>query len=367
MNMARIKGVEPGEAGWLTRILYWLVQRKVGNLTGQNRLILRLRGSPRAPRARSLSAAIVAPDPARSEQMHQMLRSILLIAPGLLTSVAPPSAAVQGEPRELRKVAVADGVDLHYVERGKGVAVIFIHGSLGDYSAWDGQLGAFAELYRAIAYSRRYNYPNTNKLRPNHSAVVEAEDLASLIKNLRLGKVHLVGHSYGGYTALFLAVKHPELVRTLTLAEPPVVFAGDRVDDAKERLLLRARTAFEKGDPEDAVRTIVNSSREGTYDRIPEPFRKRLLRNAPELEALVESSNMYPRLDRDVVRTMAAPTLLLSGEKSPSSQKLIDAKLERLLPEKGRRRIIIPGADHGMWFQQPEACRKAVLEFLHGN
>jgi pimeloyl-ACP methyl ester carboxylesterase len=88
-------------------------------------------------------------------------------------------------------------VELHYVERGRGVAVIFVHGSLGDYSTWDAQLGPYAETYRAIAYSRRYNDPNTNRLRPNHSAVVEAEDLAAFIKALDLGKVHVVGHSYG--------------------------------------------------------------------------------------------------------------------------------------------------------------------------
>jgi pimeloyl-ACP methyl ester carboxylesterase len=299
--------------------------------------------------------------------MHQIAFWTLLIARVAITSVTSPSVGPVGDPAELPKVAVAPGVELHYVERGEGPAVVFIHGSLGDYTAWDGQLDAFAKQYRAIAYSRRYNYPNKNPVQPNHSAVVEGEDLAAIIEKLNLGRVHLVGHSYGGYAALFVAIQHPKLVRTLTLAEPPLVFGGDRVDAAKERRILRARAAFEKGDPEDAVRIIVNSAGEGTYDRIPEPFRKRLLRNAPELEALVKSSNMYPRVDRDSVRKIAAPTLLLSGEKSPSPQKAIDAELERLLPEKTRQRVVIGGADHGMWFQQPEACRKAVLEFLRDN
>jgi pimeloyl-ACP methyl ester carboxylesterase len=271
------------------------------------------------------------------------------------------------DPAQLSKVVVAPGVELHYVERGKGAAVIFIHGSLGDYSAWDGQLDAFARDYRAIAYSRRYNYPNKNALQPNHSAIVEAEDLAAFIEKLNLGRVHLVGHSYGGYTALFLAVKYPELVRTLTLAEPPVVFSGDRIDDAKQRRILRAKAAFEKGDPEDAVRIIVNSAGAGTYDRIPEPFRKRLLRNATELQALVKSNAMYPPLNRVALRKIAAPTLLLSGEKSPPTQKTIDAQLEGFLPEKGRQRIAVVGADHGMWFQRPEACREAVVKFLRDH
>jgi pimeloyl-ACP methyl ester carboxylesterase len=287
--------------------------------------------------------------------------------PVLFLLAASPVARGGDDPSALRKTAVASGVELHYVERGKGVAVIFIHGSLGDYSAWDSQLNPFAEFYRAIAYSRRYNYPNTNKPVSNYSAVVDSGDLASLIKKLSLEKVHLVGHSYGGYTALVLAVAHPELVHTLTLAEPPVAFAGDRVDAAKAQLLLRARAAFEKGDPEDAVRTIVDSSRAGSYDKMPDPFRKRLLRNASEVEALVKSNNTYPPLDRHSVQRITMPTLLLSGEKSPTSFKSIDAELERLLPEKSRQRVIIRDADHGMWFQQPEACRKAVLEFLRGK
>src|SRR5262249_57130616 len=230
-----------------------------------------------------------------------------------------------------------------------------------------GTRGPVAETSGAAAYSRRYNYPNTNKLRPKHSAVIEAEDLAAFIKKLDLGKVHVVGHSYGGYAALFLAVKHPELVRTLTLAEPPVVFTGDRPEDAKERLVKQARAAFEEGDPEAAVRAIVNSSREGTYDRIPEPVRRRLLRNAQELKALVTSDQMYPGLDRDAVRTIEVPTLLLSGEKSAASHKSVDAELERLLPDSSRQRVIIRDADHGMWLQQPEVCRKATLEFLRGK
>jgi pimeloyl-ACP methyl ester carboxylesterase len=303
--------------------------------------------------------------------MNTLLRKAfplaVVITPALLATVASMSAGQEHKPPELRKVAVGDGVELHYVERGKGAAVLFVHGTLGDYSTWDGQLGLFAETYRAIAYSRRYNYPNTNRLRPNHSAVIEAEDLAAFIKALDLRKVHVVGYSYGGYTALFLAVKHPELVRTLTLAEPPVVFTGDRPEDAKQRLVKEARAAFEKGDPEEAVRAVVNSSREGTYDRIPEPVRRRLLRNAQELKALVTSVQMYPGLDRDAVRTIEVPTLLLSGAKSSASHKSVDAELERLLPEPSRQRVIIRDADHGMWLQQPEACRKATLEFLRGK
>ena len=61
-----------------------------------------------------------------------------VIAPALLATVASMSAGLEDKPPELRKVAVGDGVELHYVERGKGAAVLFVHGTLGDYSTWDG-------------------------------------------------------------------------------------------------------------------------------------------------------------------------------------------------------------------------------------
>jgi pimeloyl-ACP methyl ester carboxylesterase len=299
--------------------------------------------------------------------MCQLLRWKLLTILTLLAAAASLSAGPKDGPPDLRSVTVADGIEVHYVERGKGVAVVFVHGTLGDYSTWESQVGPFAQSYRAVSYSRRYNYPNTNKPRPGHSAVVEADDLAVLLQKLDCGKAHIIGHSYGAYTALFLAVKHPELVRSLTLAEPPVVFAGERVDPAKEQVVKQAREAFAKGDTQGALRAIVDASRAGTYDKIPPPFRKGLLRNARELQALVTSDDMYPALDRDAVRKIAVPTLLLSGANSPRSSKLIDEELERLLPEKGRQRVIIRDANHNMWFQQPEACRKAVLEFLRGK
>jgi pimeloyl-ACP methyl ester carboxylesterase len=298
--------------------------------------------------------------------MDLIPRRKLVAVLGLLT-FATLAASEQPSPAKTRKVVVNDGVELHYAERGEGVAVVFVHGSLGDYSVWDSQLGPFGEKYHAIAYSRRYNFPNQNKLRPNHSAIVEAEDLAAFIKKLGLGKVHVVGHSYGAYTALFLAVKHPEVVHTVTLAEPPVVFAGKGPSAAQMGVVKQARAAFAKGNAEDAVRAVVNSGREGMYEKISALFRQRLLRNAAELQALVTSDDMYPAVDRGAVRKMAVPTLLLCGEKSARPLLSSSRELERLLPEKIRRRVVIRGADHGMWFQQPAACRQAVLEFLEAK
>jgi hypothetical protein len=54
---------------------------------------------------------------------------------------------------------IGDGVSLHYVEKGAGEPVVFVHGSLSDLTYWRDQLGPFAAAgRRALAYSRRYNW-----------------------------------------------------------------------------------------------------------------------------------------------------------------------------------------------------------------
>jgi non-heme chloroperoxidase len=290
--------------------------------------------------------------------------------------IAPATPQPRDEPLSIRKVFVSDRVELHYVERGTGVPVVFVHGSLSDGSYWNNQLDAFATSgYRAIAYSRRYNPPNTNKAQPGYSAIVDADDLAALIGKLQLGKIHVVGHSYGALTALFLAIKHPELVRTLVLAEAPAVsllahLPGDRAeigrktfDDIQARMVQPLKAAFRKGDREAGLRAFIDFVLDDpqAWDKMPAAARQDALNHAHEWDVMMTTGSLFPELDPEAVRKIAAPALLLSGENSYGFLKLIDEELERLLPHS--RRIVLRGATHRMWFEQPDTCRKAVLDF----
>ena len=58
------------------------------------------------------------------------------------------------------KTAEVHGTRLAYVERGAGTPVVFVHGSISDLTIWGPQLEALGQDYRAIAYSRRYAWPN---------------------------------------------------------------------------------------------------------------------------------------------------------------------------------------------------------------
>ena len=48
--MAHMKGVEPAEAGWFTRLVYWFVRRRFGKLTGKSRLIEAVKVAAHHPR-----------------------------------------------------------------------------------------------------------------------------------------------------------------------------------------------------------------------------------------------------------------------------------------------------------------------------
>ena len=137
-------------------------------------------------------------------------------------------------------------ISLHYTREGEGEPLVFVHGGGNDLTYWDAEVPAFAERYHVITYSRRYAEPNRNTpIDPQYSARTDGEDLAALISALELGPVHIVAHSIGGVAALFCAVSRPDLVRTLSVGEPPVLRwacgtpAGDAVASVNVLCLRR--------------------------------------------------------------------------------------------------------------------------------
>jgi non-heme chloroperoxidase len=284
------------------------------------------------------------------------------------------SAFLQAQPIQSIRVQLDNKIELHYVELGKGEPVVFVHGGLEDYRIWQGQMDSFARRFRVIAYSRRYNFPNRNRMTANdHSALVEAADLALLLRKLNLGPVHLIGSSYGAFTALVLAIQHPELVKTLTLAEPPVHrWAGDLPEGKKtfEKFMSfwnSVGDAFRRGDSNKALRVSVNFFSEGhdTFDTLPSEARQGMLENIAEWKALTTSKEAFPPIKPAEIQQIKIPVLLMCGEKTLPIHQLVNGQLERFFRGNSRaKRITISGATHDMWSEQPEVCRKAVFDFL---
>jgi pimeloyl-ACP methyl ester carboxylesterase len=292
--------------------------------------------------------------------------------PSFVTATMLPRETLPSRAEGLKAVRV-NGVELHYTHRGAGEPIVFVHGGLADYREWEPVAADLASRYRTVLYSRRYNFPNDNRLRDGHSATVEADDLAALIRALGLAPARVVGVSYGAYTALLLGLRHRELVHSLVLVEPPLVrwlpdLPGGKAvyDDFMSRLWTPAGRSFKAGDAAGALRvTLDYFVGPGAADSIPEAFRAQLLSNIREWEALTTSSDAFPRVERSEVGRLDVPVLILTGENTYPIAKIVDPELARLLP--AGRREIIAGGTHDMCTEKPAGCATAIGGFFATN
>lgn len=114
-------------------------------------------------------------------------------------------------------------MSLFYEEKERGRPVVFVHGIPTDYRAWSAQMEPFSKAHRAVAISRRYAAPNSRQGDLADSTVaINAADLKGFVEKLDVGRVDLVGHSYGGFVAALMVADHPSLVRSLVLVEPAI-------------------------------------------------------------------------------------------------------------------------------------------------
>jgi pimeloyl-ACP methyl ester carboxylesterase len=309
--------------------------------------------------------------PVRSMRVIKLnfaLKWRILLFAGLAGLKASQAAA--DESQTSSSLVKVDGVELHCVVRGNGPPLVFIHGALDDYRMWEAEIEAFGRYYRAVAYSRRYNFPNHNSAPvADYSAIVDAEDVAGMIQSLKLGPVHLVAHSYGGYAALFLATRHPELVRSLVLAEPAVLkWAADRpagrpLFESFMKMWQPVREALQSGRDTQALEmTLEYFEGKGAFQRLPSSTQQVLRDNLEEWRALARSANIFPPLPREQVARVQVPTLLLTGARTLPIHQFIDAELQSLLPHASS--VTIPQAGHEMWADNAEGCRDATLKFL---
>ena len=114
-----------------------------------------------------------------------------------------------------------NGYEMVFVERGAGIPLLLVHGSICDYRYWAQQMAPFGAQYRTIAVSLRHCWPERwDGEGDDFTTQQHTEDVAAFISALHAGPVHLLGSSRGGHIAFRVAQNFPDLVRALVLAEP---------------------------------------------------------------------------------------------------------------------------------------------------
>ena len=283
---------------------------------------------------------------------------------------AASSEASAAEALELPAVRV-NGVELHYVQRGAGVPILFVHGGLADYREWGAVAEALPDGFLTVTYSRRHSFPNSNAPpRTDHTMMTEVDDLASLIQALDLGPVHVAGASYGAFTALMLALRRPDLVRSVTAAEPPILHwlldieGGRAVHDHFDAAVMRpSAEAFAAGDPTGALAVAVHYfAGPNGMEELPVEFRDMLFANIEDWRAITTSPRVFPAVSRDEMAKIAVPVLMISGGKTAPVHRLVDPELAKVIP--GSQRVVIAEASHDMCSEQPAACATAIADFI---
>ncbi|MDP4265435.1 MAG: alpha/beta hydrolase [Bacteroidota bacterium] len=271
-----------------------------------------------------------------------------------------------------------------YVEQGSGIPVVFVHGSINDYRIWKDQMEPFAKQYRVIAYSRRYHYPNEwVGDGADYSVDLHAQDLASLIKTLDLGRVHLIGSSFGAYTSLVTAIKNPDLVKTLVLGEPPVlpllvsnpdnplkILSFFIRDFSTARSFMKfglnhmkpSMKALKNNQLEEGVRLFASGVLgEDRYEKLSDEKKAGLMDNARELKVELLGVG-FPPFPKAEAGRMTIPTLFVYGENSPRFLHSISDLLRNILPNS--EKTVIPNASHLIHGDNPLVYNERVLEFL---
>ncbi|MCB5246494.1 MAG: alpha/beta hydrolase [Candidatus Cloacimonetes bacterium] len=249
-----------------------------------------------------------------------------------------------------------NGVRLHYLEHGSGpVNIVFGHGTLISSNIWrDFYFPRLPEDWHALAPDFR-GHGSSNSVKTGCNFVQMADDIASMIQVMGLGKVTYTGLSMGGGVGLQLALRHPELLRGLVLISPVtglgplgnIVFTKLGKFMAGKRWLLRIgmrSAATIKPSPE-ALEKVVDEA----------------IRVGPEtLAEYLSSANRMEGIER--LQELAIPVLLLIGLKDrviPVRQQLT---LGRMIPN--CRVEVHSGRGHALCAEEPEWVWERVLGFV---
>jgi pimeloyl-ACP methyl ester carboxylesterase len=275
-----------------------------------------------------------------------------------------------------------NNTSFEYSEYGNGEPVVLVHGSTSDYRTWQDQINDFSNHFRTITYSRRYHWPNEKiPAGADYRMSEHVNDLEILLQKLDAVPAHLIGHSYGAFLCLLLAIKNPSLIQTMVLAEPPVItlFVSNTPKPLELLTLFLkrpltaiailklgmkgiepAKKAAKRDNIEEVSRLMGRAILgEEFYNQLSESRREQVRVNTIKAELL--GSGFAP-LRPEELRELEIPTLLVNGEKSPNVFHHLSDRLKELLPH--TKRVQIPNASHIMHEDNTEAYNKNVMSFL---
>lgn len=247
-------------------------------------------------------------------------------------------------------------------KQGQGPrTVLFLHGVGADADSWEPQLQHFAAAgYRAVAWNMP-GYGGSAAL-PVASFPGIADALCQLLDELKIDRVDLVGHSYGGMVGQEMAARHPQRLRTLTLSGTSPAFG--RPDGEWQQAFVKERLApIEAGKSmADLADGMIRSLAGPDADPTGIAIARRSIGQVP-VATFAAGIRLIVTFDRrGSLPQITVPTLVVAGERDSNAPALMMEKMASKIP--GARFVCLVGAGHLANLERPSAFNAALAEFL---
>jgi 3-oxoadipate enol-lactonase len=256
---------------------------------------------------------------------------------------------------------------LTYRIDGEGEPVLLLNCGMMTYMAWEPIAVALAPRFQVVRCDFRGQLLSPGE--PEPSLAAHVRDLVELLDGVALGRVHVVGTSYGGLVGLLFAALHPERTASLT-----VITATGRITpefwESTARCRELALEAAAGGDGGRVLEYILPETYTPEYlekQAKTLAFHRRWIaalpvvwfRGVAAILASVEGVDLTPHLG-----DIRCPALIVAGERDLMFPLEQSRALAEAIP--GARLEVVPGAPHGMVVENPDVTARLLLEFLPG-
>ena len=259
-----------------------------------------------------------------------------------------------------------NGAGLYYEEHGTGPeTIVFAHGLLWSCRMFDDQVAALKDRYRCIAFDFR-GQGQSEVTRDGYDMETLYEDAAALIEALDCAPCHFAGLSMGGFIAMRLAARRPELVKSLVLLETsPDPEPAENIPKYRQFTFIARWLGL--GLVVDRVMPIMFGQKflnDPARAAQRNEWRQRMSQNHRIGVTRATTGVITRRSIYDEIAKIRVPTLVIVGDQDVAT---VPAKAERIHERiQGSRLVTIPGAGHTSTVEEPAAVNAAINEFLSG-